>query len=210
MGDFAASGGYYIASNSDYIVAQPNTLTGSIGVFGMIPSLQKMFKNKLGITTDVAKCNPHADYGTVIGRPLDELEIKRLTTQIEDIYDIFTRRVANGRQLPIEEVYKIGEGRVWSGIEAQKLGLVDQLGAIEDAVAKAAELAELTDYGIICYPKQQDFITRLLSKTDQETKIEKALQQQLGDLYFTYKGIKTITEATGIQARLPFEIVISD
>jgi len=210
MGNYAASGGYYIACNSNYIVAQPNTLTGSIGVLGVIPSLQKMLKNKFGITLDVAKSNPHADYMSGVGRPLDELEMKKLTFQIEDIYDIFTKRVAEGRQLPIEEVYKVGEGRVWSGIEAQKLGLVDQLGTIEDAIAKAAELAELTDYGIITYPKQQDFFTRLFSKADSETKIEKALQQQLGDLYFTYKGVKTITETTGIQARLPFEIVIND
>jgi len=210
MGDYAASGGYYIACNSDYIVAQPNTLTGSIGCFGMIPSLQKMLKNKLGITLDVAKSNPHADYATLIGRPLDELEIKKLQLHVEEIYDIFTRRVAAGRQLPIEEVYKIGEGRVWSGIEAEKLGLIDQLGTIDDAIAKAAELSELTDYGIICYPKKQDFFTRLFSTIDSETKVEKALQQQLGDLYFTYKGIKTITEMTGVQTRLPFEIVINN
>jgi protease-4 len=209
MGDYAASGGYYIACNSNYIVAQPNTLTGSIGVFGMIPSLQKMLKNKLGITIDVAKSNPHADYLSVVGRPLDELEMKKLTHQIEDIYDIFTKRVATGRDLPLEEVYKIAEGRVWSGIEAVKLGLVDELGTLEAAVIKAAELAELTDYGIICYPEQKDFFTKLFSKSDSETKIEQALQQHLGDLYFTYKGLKTLTEAGGIQARIPFEIVIN-
>ncbi|MCL2246100.1 MAG: signal peptide peptidase SppA [Lentimicrobiaceae bacterium] len=208
MGDYAASGGYYISCNSDYIVAQPNTLTGSIGVFGVIPSLQKMLKNKLGITIDVVKSNLHADAMTGVGRPLDELETRRLESFIENIYDIFTKRVAAGRNLSIEHVYKIGEGRVWSGIEAQKLGLVDQLGAIDDAVAKAAELAELTNYGIICYPKKQDFFTRLFSKTDSETKIEQALQQQLGDLYFTYKGIKTVTELSGVQARLPFELII--
>ncbi|MCL1850726.1 MAG: signal peptide peptidase SppA [Bacteroidetes bacterium] len=210
MGDYAASGGYYISCNSDYIVAQPNTLTGSIGVLGLFPSLQKMLKNKLGITLDVAKSNPHADYLTGVGRPLDELEMKRLTSHVEEVYEIFTQRVADGRNLPIDAVYKIAEGRVWSGTEAIKIGLVDQLGTIEDAVAKAAELAELSNYGIICYPKQQDFFTRLFSKLDDETKIEQALQQQLGDLYFTYKGIKTITDSKGIQARIPFEIVICD
>jgi len=211
MGDYAASGGYYIACNSDYIVAQPNTLTGSIGVLGMVPSLQRMLKNKLGITTDVAKSNPHADFMTVIGRPLDELEIRKLTGHIEDIYALFTQRVANGRQLPLEEVLKIGEGRVWSGTEAQKLGLVDQLGTIEDAVAKAAELAELTEFGVIHYPRKQDFFTRLFAtNTDSDLKIERALQQHLGEFYFTYKGIKTVTEMSGVQARLPFEIVITD
>ena len=210
MGDYAASGGYYIACNSDYIIAQPNTLTGSIGVLGIIPSLQRMLKNKLGITTDVAKSNPHADYMSVIGRPLDELEMKKMTMMIEEIYDIFTQRVANGRNLPLSEVYKIGEGRIWSGIEAQKLGLVDQLGTMDAAITKAAELAELTDYGIIHYPKKQDFFTKLFSNNlDSETKIDKALQQQLGDLYFTYKGIKTITESSGVQARIPFEITIN-
>jgi len=210
MGDYAASGGYYISCNSDYIIAQPNTLTGSIGVLGVIPSLQKMLKNKLGITTDVAKSNPHADYLSVIGRPMDEFEMKKLTHSIEEIYDIFTKRVADGRNLPIADVLKVAEGRVWSGVEAEKLGLIDQLGNVDDAVAKAAELAEITDYGIITYPKQQDFFTKLFSSLDTETKIEKAMHQQLGDLYFTYKGIKTITESKGIQARVPFEIMIND
>jgi len=211
MGDYAASGGYYIACNSDYIVAQPNTLTGSIGVFGMVPSFQRMLKNKLGITLDVAKSNPHADYMTVVGRPLDELEKKKLMIQVKDVYDIFIKRVADGRQLSVEEVDRIGEGRVWSGIEAKKLGLIDQLGTIEDAVAKAAELADLTDFGIIHYPRKQDFFTRLFSTNlDSEVKIERALKQHLGDLYFTYKGIKTVTEANGIQAKLPFEFVICD
>ena len=210
MGDYAASGGYYIACNSDYIVAQPNTLTGSIGVLGIIPSFQKMLKNKLGITLDVAKSNPHADYFSGVGRPLDELEMKKLTSHVEETYGIFTQRVADGRKLPVDEVYKIAEGRVWSGVEAIKIGLVDQLGTIEDAVAKAAELAELSDYGIVCYPKQQDFFTKLFFKLDDETKVEKAIQQQLGDLYFTYKGLKTITDSKGVQARVPFEIVIND
>jgi protease-4 len=211
MGDYAASGGYYIACNSDHIVAQPNTLTGSIGVLGMIPSLQRMLKNKLGITIDVAKSNPHADYMTVIGRPLDELEMKRMTTLIEDVYDMFTKRVAAGRNLPIEKVYEVGEGRVWSGTEALKLGLIDQLGTKDDAIAKAAELAGLTEFGIIQYPKTQDFFTRLFSSnSDNEAKIERAIQQQLGDLYFTYKGIKTITESSGVQARILFEILIND
>jgi protease-4 len=207
MGDYAASGGYYIACNSDYIVAQPNTLTGSIGVFGMIPSFQRMLKNKLGITLDVAKSNPHADYITGLGRPFDEFEIKKMQLHVETVYDLFTNRVAAGRNLPIEEVLKIAEGRVWSGIEAQKLRLVDQLGTIDDAVAKAADLAELSDYGIICYPEPRDFFTKLFSKIDTETKMEKALQQQLGDLYFTYKGMKSLTESNPIQTRLPFELI---
>ncbi len=191
MGDYAASGGYYIACNSNYIVAQPNTLTGSIGVLGIIPSLQRMMKNKLGITLDVAKSNPHADYMTGIGRPLDQLEMQRMTEMIEHVYDLFTKRVSEGRNLPIEKVLEVGEGRVWSGMEAIKLGLVDQLGCTEDAVIKAAELANLNEYGIIQYPQKQDFFTRLFSTNlDNDIKIERAIQQQLGDLYFTYKGLR--------------------
>jgi len=141
----------------------------------------------------------------------DELEKKKILAQVEDIYDIFTRRVAAGRDLPIEKVLEIGEGRVWSGTEAIKLGLINQLGTIDDAIAKAAELAELTEFGIMLYPIKQDFFTRLFSSnSDNEIKIERALQQQLGDLYFTYKGIKTVTEAKGIQAKLPFELIITD
>ena len=210
MGDYAASGGYYISCNSDYIVAQPNTLTGSIGVFGMIPSFQRMLKNKLGITLDVAKSNSHADYITGLGRPFDEFEIKKMELYVEDVYDIFTNRVAAGRNIPIKSVLLMAEGRVWSGEEAKKLGLVDQLGNIDDAIAKAAELAGISNYGIICYPEPRDFFTRLFATTDSEAKIEKALQQQLGDLYSTYKGMKSLSDANPIQTRLPFEIVIND
>ena len=116
MGDYAASGGYYIACNSDAIVAQPTTLTGSIGVFGLIPSVQKMLQNKLGITYDVVKTNEHADYDS--GRLLNEYELAKIKISIEEIYELFTQRVATGRKMKIEEVYKIGEGRVWTGFRA--------------------------------------------------------------------------------------------
>ncbi|MDD3645275.1 MAG: signal peptide peptidase SppA, partial [Bacteroidales bacterium] len=134
MGDYAASGGYYISCNSDWIVAQPTTLTGSIGVFGIVPSLQKMMKNKLGITYDVVKSNDYADFAT--GRLMDPYELEKLQTSVEHVYSLFTQRVAQGRGLDQSYVDEIGEGRVWSGIAAIENKLVDQLGNIDDAIAK--------------------------------------------------------------------------
>lgn len=204
MGDYAASGGYYIACNSNYIIAQPNTLTGSIGVFGMIPSFQNLLKNKLGITVDVVKTNQHADYGTGL-RPLDEIEMSTIQTSIEQIYSTFTKRVADGRKMTVAQVDSIGQGRVWAGVDALNLGLVDKLGNIDDAIAKAAELAKISNYSIVYYPKQKDWFTLLFSNDDE---IESALKAKLGRLYFTYEGIDHILNCEGIQARIPMEITI--
>lgn len=204
MGDYAASGGYYIACNSNYIIAQPNTLTGSIGVFGMIPSFQKLLKNKLGITVDVVKTNQHADYGTGL-RPLDETEMATIQNSIEQIYSTFTKRVADGRKMTVAQVDSIGQGRVWAGVDALNLGLVDKLGNIDDAIAKAAELAKISNYSIVYYPKQKDWFTLLFSNDDE---IEAALKAKLGNLYFTYEGINRVLDQKGIQARIPMEISI--
>jgi len=205
MGDMAASGGYYISCNSDKIVAQPNTITGSIGVLGLIPSFDRMLKNKLGITSDVVKTNAHADY--MRGRKLDEFELKKISIIVEDVYALFTQRVAEGRKMDIKEVDKIGQGRIWSGTAALKLGLVDKLGTLDDAIALAASLAELTDYQVTYYPKQKDWLTKLL-ETKTETKVDKAMRAELGDLYYTYKGFKELQGLKGIQAKIPFELII--
>lgn len=204
MGDYAASGGYYISCNSDYIVAQPNTLTGSIGVFGMIPSLQNFLKNKLGITIDGVKSNNHADFGRGF-RPMDETELANLQTSIEQIYGTFTKRVADGRGMKMEEVDKIGQGRVWSGKDALAIGLVDKLGSIDDAIAEAAHLAKITDYSLEYYPKKTDMFTLLFSNEDD---IDAALKSKLGNLYFTYQGLDQIMKQSGVQARMPMEIYI--
>lgn len=204
MGDYAASGGYYIACNSNYIIAQPNTLTGSIGVFGMIPSFQNLLKNKLGITVDVVKTNQHADYGTGL-RPLDGTEMATIQNSIEQIYSTFTKRVADGRKMTVAQVDSIGQGRVWAGVDALNLGLVDKLGNIDDAIAKAAELAKISNYSIVYYPKQKDWFTLLFSNDDE---LEAALKTKLGSLYFTYEGIDHVLNQKGIQARIPMEITI--
>ena len=205
MGDYAASGGYYISCNSDWIVAQPTTLTGSIGVFGIVPSLQKMMKNKLGITYDVVKSNDYADFAT--GRLMDPYELEKLQTSVEHVYSLFTQRVAEGRGLDQSYVDEIGEGRVWSGIAAIENKLVDQLGNIDDAIAKAAELAELTDYGIIEYPAPVNFLDKFFKQNNQ-TKIEMLLKERFGELYFAFDSMRYVTEMNGVQARIPVSITI--
>lgn len=205
MGDYAASGGYYISCNSDWIVAQPTTLTGSIGVFGIVPSVQKMMKNKLGITYDVVKSNDYADFAT--GRLMDPYELNILQKSVEDVYTLFTQRVAEGRGLDQSYVDEIGEGRVWSGIAAIENKLVDQLGNIDDAIAKAAELAELTDYGIIEYPAPVNFLDKFFKQNNQ-TKIEMLLKERFGELYFAFDSMRYVTEMNGVQARIPVSITI--
>ena len=204
MGDYAASGGYYIACNSNYIIAQPNTLTGSIGVFGMVPSFQNFLKNKLGITIDAVKTNQHSDYGTGM-RALDETELATLQTSIEQIYSTFTKRVADGRKMTVAQVDSIGQGRVWAGSDAIKIGLVDKLGSFDDAIAKAAELAKISNYSLVYYPKQKDWFTLLFSNEDE---VEAMMKAKLGRLYFTYEGIDRILNQEGVQARIPMEISI--
>jgi protease-4 len=206
MGDYAASGGYYIACNSDYIVAQPNTLTGSIGVFGILPNAEKFLKNKLGITVDVVKTSSHADFPTVT-RGMDEYERNVMQNQVEEFYTQFITRVSEGRKMKIEAVDSIGQGRVWAGVDAIKIGLVDELGTMEVAIQKAAELANLDNYSILELPKQTDWFTKLLNQ-QKEDAVEEALKTKLGDLYYTVKGVQNIINAKGIQARMPMEIVI--
>lgn len=207
MGDYAASGGYYISCNSDIIVAQPNTLTGSIGVFGLFPNLQECFKNKLGITIDVAKSNNHADAYTGM-RAMTEEEYQHMQNSVNIIYSTFLNRVANGRNMTVAQVDSIGQGRVWSGMDALEIGLVDQLGTIDDAIIEAAKLAGCEQYEIIYYPKKQTWYETLLNSNDKNKDIAVAMRNELGKLYPAYETMKQITSIKGIQARLPMEIEI--
>ena len=204
MGDYAASGGYWISCGADAIIAQPSTLTGSIGVFGMIPSLQNFLKNKLGVTVDVVTTNQHSDFSTGF-RKLDEAEIKYFKIQIEDIYSTFIQRVADGRGMTVEAVDKIGGGRVWSGTDAVELGLVDKLGGVEDAVAEAAILADLKEYDIVYYPVKKSWWTMLF---DKEQNSETAIKAKLGEFYYIYAAYNQIANERGIQARMPFDLII--
>lgn len=205
MGDYAASGGYYISCNSDYIFAQPNTLTGSIGVFGMIPSLQKALQNKLGVTIDGVKSNQHSDFMTGF-RAMDESELAVMQNMVEQTYGLFTKRVADGRKMKVAEVDSIGQGRVWAGKDAIAIGLVDKLGSLDDAIAKAAQLAKVSNYKLVYYPQQKSFFEKLFTAKDDE--VEMAMKSKLGDLYFMYQGLNQVLSREGVQARMPMEITI--
>ncbi|SEL58016.1 signal peptide peptidase SppA [Parapedobacter koreensis] len=207
MGDVAASGGYYIAAAADSIFAQPNTITGSIGVFGLIPNLQGLYNDKLGITYDGVKTSKYADMLTTFDRPLTADERNILQLEVERIYDTFLQRVADGRGLSKAQVDSIGQGRVWSGQQALAIGLVDRLGSIEDAIAAAASKAGLGDYRIVTYPAiKNPFESLLVNTTDRVgTWFGK---RELGEQYRYYEQVKEAIQLRGIQARLPFELEI--
>lgn len=206
MGDVAASGGYYIACAADSIFAQPNTITGSIGVFGIIPNMQNFFNNKLGITFDEVKTAEHADLGTVT-RPLTDGERLIIQNEVNRIYGTFTKRVADGRKRTQVYVDSIGQGRVWSGTEALKIGLVDRLGNIQDAVNAAAKMAKVKNHKLVEYPKQKDPFESFFGTSEDRLK-EHFAKLQLGESYGYYKQLKMILEGTGVQARMPYNIDI--
>ena len=208
MGNYAASGGYWISANADYIFADPTTITGSIGVFGTIPNLQGFFNNKLGLTFDVAKTNENADFGSV-AQPLTPFQMEKLQQNVVKTYDEFTLRVAEGRGLRQSYVDSIGQGRVWAGADAIKLRLVDQLGDMEDAIAYAAEKANLgDDYKVTEMPEAKDFFTRMMESMNKTNELDAAMKQKLG-VYYTYlEGLENLQKNTGIQARLPFDMII--
>lgn len=206
MGDVAASGGYYIACAADSIFAQPNTITGSIGVFGIIPNMQKFFKNKLGITFDGVKTGKFADLGS-ISRPLTEGEKMIIQLEVNKVYDTFTKKVADGRKKDQNYINSIGQGRVWSGTEALNIGLVDRLGDINDAIASAAKKAKLKDYKIVDYPAQIDPFTALFDKSGDQVKAY-FVKRELGDNFMYYEQMKSALNLSGVQARIPYNIQI--
>ena len=208
MGDVAASGGYYIAAAADSIFAQPNTLTGSIGVFGTIPNLQKLYHEKLGITFDNVKTGKYADFmsGT-FDRPLTADEQRILQIEVNRIYDTFIQRVADGRKLSKAQVDSIGQGRVWSGQQAVEIGLVDRLGSIDDAIQSAASAAGLETYRLIKYPAVKDPFAALMGTSSHEIKTW-VTKQHLGEGYTYYNQIQKWMQMKGVQARMPFEIEV--
>ena len=208
MGNYAASGGYWISANADYIFADPTTLTGSIGVFGTVPNLQGFLNDKVGLTFDVAKTNENADFGT-LSQPLTEFQYNKLQQMVVKTYNDFTGRVAEGRGLTQAYVDSIGQGRVWAGADAIEIGLVDQLGDMEDAIAYAVQKAELgSDYKVTEWPKQKDFFTRMMESMNESDKLDAAMKQKMGVYYDYLQGLDNLQKNTGIQARLPFDMVI--
>ncbi|WP_296261321.1 signal peptide peptidase SppA [uncultured Phocaeicola sp.] len=206
MGDYAASGGYYISCAADWIVAQPTTLTGSIGIFGAIPNAGKLLNDKLGIHFDGVKTNKLADLGDIT-RPFNEEEKALMQNMVNKGYELFTQRCADGRKMPIDEIKKIAEGRVWTGEMAKDLKLVDELGGIDRAIAVAAERAEIEDYTVMSYPKQEDFISSLMSSgTDRY--LSARMKDELGVFYEPFRHMQNLKNSDPVQARLPFMITI--
>ncbi len=209
FGDVAASGGYYIACGADSIFAQPNTITGSIGVFGIIPNLENFFKNKLGITFDGVKTGPNADMRTVF-RPMNEKEKAMIQAEIESVYTLFKKRVAEGRKKDTSYVEEIAQGRIWTGEAALRIGLVDRLGGVEEAIASAARKAGLSSYLVKEYPEPQSIIEQILGKSEMPMSYRSQLRDELGDENLrVLDELKKVREMTNsMQARLPFEITI--
>ncbi len=205
MGNVAASGGYYILCNADTIIASPNTITGSIGVFAILYNAKPFFDNKIGITSDVVKTNEKADLGTFF-RPLTSAEKSILLKYVEKAYDDFTDLVSKGRNMTKEEVDKIGRGLVWSGEDALKNGLIDGFGGLKKAIEIASEMAKLDNYRIIELPKQEEPLEIILKDLTGDAKT-KLLKAELGDDYKYYKEFKNLINFQGVQARIPFELI---
>lgn len=207
MGGYAASGGYYISCNSNWIVAQPTTLTGSIGIFGMIPEVSQLLTQKLGVKFDEVKTNRNAGFGTV-SRPMNSEEIGYLTNYIDRGYQLFRKRVADGRKMTVEQVEELAQGHVFLAQDALKYKLVDELGGLDKAVAKAAQLAKVDEYYTASYPATPDILEQLLSATKSGTYLDDQTRLALGEFYEPVMMLKKMNRMDMIQARLPFYINI--
>ena len=206
MGDMAASGGYYIACNANSIVAQPTTITGSIGIFGMIPNLEGT-TDKIGVHTETVKTNEFADFGNLT-RPFNEKEKELMQNYVEAGYDLFLTRCAEGRNMDKETLAQYAEGRVWTGNQAKEIGLVDELGGLEEAIEIAADMANLgKSYVIFEYPKLTSPIEELLNPSKEEL-AAKTIKNYLGESFELFMLLKNIKDQDYIQARIPFELNI--
>jgi protease-4 len=207
FGDVAASGGYYIACAADQIVAHPNTITGSIGIFGMIPNMGELFNDKLGITTDVVKTNKNSDLLSVT-RPMTEYERMLMQQNIEDGYDLFVSHVAEGRKMTKEQVDDVGQGRVWSGENAKEIGLIDEFGGLQKAIDLAAEIEGLENYRTVALPAQLDPFQQML-QTGTDNLRTWFLKNQLGEHYRYYEYLKKSAKMNGIFARMPYDFYVN-
>ena len=203
MGDVAASGGYYISCAASKIISEPNTLTGSIGIFGIFPNVTGLF-NKLSLTTDIVKTNAYADLGDM-SRPMREDEKVLIQSFVERGYETFLARCADGRGMSKEAINEIGQGRVWTGEQAKERGLVDELGGINKAIETAASLADLSDYSLTYVSGTKDFWKEFIEKQLGEVKVS-IVKSVLGDEYEYFKNLSNIKTTTGVQARLPYDV----
>jgi protease-4 len=208
MSDVAASGGYYMAMGCDKIVAHPTTITGSIGVFGLMFNTQNMFKNKLGITFDGVKTGAYSDIGNGT-RPFTEGEKQIIQSEVNKIYETFTTKAAAGRKMPVETLKSLAGGRVWSGTEAKANGLVDELGGLDKAIELAAAQAKIgKDYRIKLLPAKKNFIEEIMEQIGGEARVSMA-KAELGELYPLVKQFQKIKTMEGINARLPYDFILN-
>jgi len=208
MGGYAASGGYYISCAANYIVSEPTTITGSIGIFGMFPDFSGLLTEKLGVKFDEVKTNKHAAFGTM-ARPFNAEEMALLEQYIGRGYNLFRKRVADGRQQSIEQIEEIAQGRVWLGNDALKIKLVDEIGGLDKAIEKAASLAKVSQYHATSYPEEQSWWENLLDQaTSKNNYLDEQLQATLGEYYEPFKFVKNMNRQSAIQARLPYYVNI--
>jgi protease-4 len=206
MGNYAASGGYFISAPATKIYANPTTISGSIGVFGLIPNVGKLLEQKLGLSTEIVSTNKNSDFPSVF-RPMSIYEKEVMQISIEKVYSDFVGKVASGRKMSAESVDNIGQGRVWSGSSAQKIGLVDEIGGLKDAIKGAAELAAIDKYSVRELPEAEDPYTRILSQLSEEVRMN-LLKKELGESVKYFNLFQETREMSGIQARLPYFIEI--
>ena len=206
MGNVAASGGYFIVAPAERIICEPTTITGSIGVYGLLPNAEKLLNQKLGITFDVAKTNKYSDFGSIY-RPMNPMEKEYLQAGIEKTYSNFISKVGEGRGMTLQEVDLIGQGRVWSGINALEIGLADQFGGLTTAIEYAAASANLEHYRIVSYPQYPDPIEKLIKTLSGDIQARR-LSKEMGVYYQYFEDFRKILETTGPQMRMPFRIDI--
>jgi protease-4 len=207
MGEVAASGGYYIAAPADTIVAQPNTITGSIGIFGILFNVQELVNDKLGVTTDVVSTGELSDFGNM-ARPLTEVERTIIQSSVEDGYETFISRVAEGRGMHPDSVRKVASGRVWTGTQAKARGLVDVLGGLDTAIGiAAAKIKAGEDYRVVYYPEKKPWFEELMLNFSDQVQV-RILQSQLGEQYPLYQKIQKLKNYQGVQVRMPQDLVI--
>lgn len=207
MGGMAASGGYYMSCSANWIVAEPTTLTGSIGIFGMFPDMSGLVTQKLGVKFDDVKTNKNSAFGTM-ARPFSEEEMAYLSSYISRGYSLFRQRVADGRHMSVDAVEKVAQGHVWVGQDALKIKLVDQLGGLDDAVAKAAKLAKLDEYYTASYPGKADWLDQFTSAMSSGSYIDNQMRVAMGEYYSTFMLLKDINKQSAIQARIPYMVNI--
>jgi protease-4 len=208
MGGMAASGGYYISCAADHIFAEPTTLTGSIGIFGMVPEISELVVEKIGIHSSVVKTNEYADFGDMT-RPMNEGEKMVMQASVNRGYELFTKRCADGRGVPQDSIKAIAEGRVWTGLHAMELGLVDQLGGLEDAIAEAKKRADIEKCTVMNYPAKASFLDKFSDVVSGDSYADAKMKEILGNYYGVFSYMKRMATERGVMAKSPYTYMFS-